>query len=111
VEPHEVERAIQFLLAQQAQFAADLQQSRELGDQRHAELTRAILGLTSIAGALVETDERLGRRLDSIAIKHEELAAAHKELAAAHKETEAALTSLMLVVEKYFRERSNGGPH
>jgi hypothetical protein len=105
MEPQEVDRAIQFLLAQQAQFGADLQQSRELSDQRHEEVTRALLGLTSIVGTLAVAGQRIDLRIEAIARKHEELADAHKV-------TQTNLNALMLVVEKYLRERTNGGsPH
>jgi hypothetical protein len=109
MEPQEVERAIQFLLAQRAQFATDLQQtrefvatgfreSRELSDRRHGQVTEALIGLTSIVGGLADAERRIERQ--------------HAELAEGHKETQANLNSLMLVVEKYFRERKNGGgPH
>jgi phage shock protein A len=110
--PEEIDRSIQFLLAQQAQFAADLQQSRELSDRRHGQVTEALMGLTALAGGFVKADERLGQRLealderlDSISRKHEDLARRHEELAEAQKETHARFNSLMSVVERYFRER------
>lgn len=104
MEPGDIDRSIEFLLAQQAQFMADLQQSRELSDQRHIEISRAIAGLISLAGSFAEMDRRLGLRIDSVGLKLEALADAQRE-------TEARLNALMLVVERYLRERSNGrGP-
>lgn len=118
MEFQEFERAMEFLVAQQAQFAADLQQSRELGDQRHAELSgsithihQAITGLTALTGMLVESDQRLGVRMDALAGRMDELAAGMDELAAQQKETAANLSAMIIVVEKYFRERSDHGPH
>ena len=62
----EVQRSMEFLLAQQAQFAADLQQSRELlhqsrelSDQRHAEISRALIGAMAFGGILAESDPML----------------------------------------------------
>jgi hypothetical protein len=57
--PEEIERTMQFLLQQQAQFAADSARNdarwAELRDQRTEEtrqLTEGLLGLTSTVGTL-----------------------------------------------------------
>jgi regulator of replication initiation timing len=118
VEFQEFERAMEFLVAQQAQFAADLQQSRDLSDQRHAELSgsiaethRAITGLTAITGMLVESDTRLGLRMDALAARMDGLAESMDELTAQQKETAANLSAMILVVDQYFRDRNDHGPH
>jgi hypothetical protein len=83
--------------AQQAQFAVDLQQSRELSDRRHLQVTEALMRLTVVVADLGTAQTRSERR--------------YEELAAAQKETQANLSTLMRIVEKYFRDRTNGGLH
>jgi hypothetical protein len=103
MEPQEVDRAIQFLLAQQAQFAADLQQSRELSDQRHDHVTQAILGVTTVLGHLVGVQAEQAKRHDVLAAEVREMMDRQlRELAEAQKETQGNLNALILVVEKYF---------
>ena len=106
----EVQRSMEFLLAQQAQFAADLRQarellhqSRELSDQRYAQLSEALVGAMAFGGILAESDRQVGRRLA-------EVATVQKELGEAQKVTEASLSALMLTVERHLREDhgSNG---
>lgn len=114
--PEEVERTIHFLLTQQAQFATDLQQVRELEDRRHAQLTDAVLGLAGIIGRLSSLQEDIAlrhddltRRVDQLAGHFDQLAGRFDQLAEAQRETQANLNALILVVEKFLRDRSNGG--
>jgi hypothetical protein len=113
----EVQRSMEFLLAQQAQFAADLQQarellhqSRELSDQRHAQISDALIGAMAFGGILAESDRQLGRRMAELSTAHKETEASLKELHKAQKVTEASLSALMLTVERHLREDhgSNG---
>ncbi len=93
----EVERSIEFLLAQQAQFMTDLQHSRELSDQRHVEISRAIVGLSAMGGVLAENDRQLGLRMA-------DMAAAQKDLHETMNELATSQTALMLTVERHLRE-------
>jgi hypothetical protein len=111
MEPTEMVRSIECLLAQQAEFVTDLQRSRELSDQRHGEITRALMGLTAITGIMADSDRKLGGRMDALARKQEAMAEAIRDLAVSHRETDTNLGSFLLVVDKYFRERSFSGPH
>jgi hypothetical protein len=108
----EVQRSMESLLAQQAQFAADLQQarellhqSRELSELRHAQISDALVGAMAFGGILAESDRQVGRRLA-------EVATVQKELGEAQKVTETSLSALMLVVERHLREdhRNNDQP-
>jgi hypothetical protein len=54
MEFREVERAMHLLRAQHARFTIDLHRSRELSNQRHAEISRAI-------NVVMQTVERLLR--------------------------------------------------
>ena len=71
--PDEIERTLQFLLSQQAQFSADLAKLSGKTDL----IADGLIGLTGIVGRvaeaqertnqrLEETNERLGRRLDEL---------------------------------------------
>jgi hypothetical protein len=102
VTPDEVERTIHFLRSHQAQFATDLQQVRELEDRRHTQLTDAVLGLAGILGRLSSLQEALAER-------HDDLVRRVDQLAEAQRETQANLNALILAVEKYLRDRRNGG--
>jgi hypothetical protein len=106
----EVRRSMEFLRAQQAQFMADLQQSRELSDQRHAQISDALIGAMAFGGILAESDRQLGRRMAELSTAHKETEASLKELHKAQKVTEASLSALMLTVERHLREDhgSNG---
>jgi two-component sensor histidine kinase len=102
--PDEMERTIQFVVSQQAQFVSGLQGMRQEADRRHGHLMEGIVGLTSVVGHLARHMTQLTERVDRLAESHEALAQAQQE-------TEARLQTLMDVVDKYFRDRNNGRPH
>ncbi|MEP7337416.1 MAG: hypothetical protein ABI977_06690 [Acidobacteriota bacterium] len=108
----EMERAIDFLVQQQAQFSADLQASRVEFDQRMTaldaklgKLTDAVIGVTAIVGQLVQQQAQMAQ-------KQTELEIALKDLAEKHTETHERLNIFINVVERYISERQNGHqPH
>jgi hypothetical protein len=87
----EFERAMAFVVAQQAQFAADLQHSRELfehsrqehdrlfaesralGDRRYAAFTTALAGLVALIGGAGSADRRADARIRKLEESDEEL--------------------------------------
>jgi uncharacterized protein (DUF3084 family) len=84
--PDEIERTMQFVLQQQAQFATDIQQITE----KQRELQGAMITLTGMMGRLVEAQA--------------ELAQSHRELAKAQVHTEERLNSFITFVERYIAE-------
>jgi hypothetical protein len=58
--PEEIERTVQFLLQQQAQFAADSAKT----DARISAMADGIIGLTGIVGHLAAAQQRTDERLD-----------------------------------------------
>lgn len=56
--PDEMNRTMQFLLSQQAQFAANLDKLEEKTNR----LTDAVIGLTGIVGRVAEAQERLAEQ-------------------------------------------------
>src|SRR6188768_3667578 len=76
--PDEIQRTVQFLLRQQAQFATDFEKL----DGKTDRVPDAVVGLTGIVGRLAEaqlrtdeqlrrTDEQLSRRCDELASRME----------------------------------------
>lgn len=64
----EMERAMQFIVGQQAQFAADIQQMKEVQNtfQRQlTTLTEATLTVVGVVGKLGEAQERTEERLNA----------------------------------------------
>jgi hypothetical protein len=57
--PEEIERTVQFLLHQQAQFAADFEKLSGKTDR----IADAIIGLTGIVGRLADRQERTDQHL------------------------------------------------
>jgi uncharacterized membrane-anchored protein YhcB (DUF1043 family) len=90
MEFEELQRSMAFVVAQQAQFAADMQrsreafdrsraewdkrfaESRELGDKRYAEFTRALSGLVALVGASTTADRRADARIRALEESNEE---------------------------------------
>ena len=83
--PDEIERTMQFVLQQQAQFATDIQQI----DERHRQLQDAVIALTGIVGRVAEAQ-----------------AQSHQELAKAQAHLDERLSSFITFVERYI---SGGG--
>jgi hypothetical protein len=72
--PEERERTMQFLLNQQAQFAADFSKSQEEArvrsqqvDERMNRMSDAVVGLAGIVGSVVDVQGRVDQRLDRLA--------------------------------------------
>ena len=71
--PEEMQRAMQFLLSQQAQFAADIARNEARMTEGFVRLNDGLVGLTAIVGQLaaaqLRTDEQLGatqERMDAL---------------------------------------------
>lgn len=102
----EVEKRIEFIIQQQAQFASDIQILRE--GQSH--LTDALMTVVGIVGKLAETQERSDARLAELAAHADEKFA---ELAEAQARTDDRLNVLIDVVEKFVSRNghSNSEPN
>ena len=111
----EMQPTMQFIVEQQAQFVADMQQLKEaqvLNEQRFGHLSNAML-------ELAEAQTRSEARMASLAEAQEHLAEAQelteKKLAETNSETNSRLAdtderlnNLIIVVERYIGERRNG---
>jgi two-component sensor histidine kinase len=97
---------MQFILEQQAQFLADMQQLKEaqaLNEQRFGHLSNVML-------ALAEAQTRSEDRIASLAESQERLAESQQRTEGKLAETDERLNSLITVVERYIIERRNGKP-
>jgi hypothetical protein len=98
--PDEIERTMQFLLQQQARFAADFDRLSEKSDR----MMEAIVGLTGIAGQTVGMVERLAaaqhRSDERMTRIEEQLARTDEQLA----RTDAHLGVLIDMFERHLRD-------
>jgi hypothetical protein len=92
--PEEIERTVQFLLGQQAQFAADFEKRLERLSEKTDLIADGLIGLTGIVGRIAEAQERTDRQL-------KETDAQLKETRAALKETDAQLSEHIKTVESH----------
>jgi hypothetical protein len=90
----EFERKMSFIVEQQAQFAADIQQMRELQAQ-----TENVVG--RLANATLEGFKDVNIKIDS-------LVDSQIKLTEAQTLTDENLRNLIAVVERYFSEGRNG---
>jgi len=88
--PEEIERTVQFLLRQQAQFAADLEKLSAKTDR----MTEGIVGLTAIVGAAQQRTDEQFRRTDTRL----------NELGEYIKTVESHLNVLIEMFERHLRE-------
>jgi hypothetical protein len=81
--PEEIERTVQFLLQQQAQFAADFEKL----SGKTERVADGLIGLTSIMGQLLSAQQRTDQQ--------------HKETGQQLRETDARLTGHIGTVESH----------
>ncbi len=110
-----MERNMRFIVEQQAQFAADIQQIREIQAQSAAQFatdmqqvrevlnaqSQAMVTMLSMIGKLGETQAAHDARIATLETKM-------TELAEAGKETEGRLNTFIVFVEKYIGSRDGG---
>ena len=103
MDDEKLQRTIEFILNNQAQFSADsqkLQESNIESDKRMSRIEKAFVGAFAI---LTET----GETLKKTAVAQEQLTVDIKELREAQKETDERLNAVILMVEKYLSRNDN----
>ncbi|MCI0491238.1 MAG: hypothetical protein L0229_32000 [Blastocatellia bacterium] len=115
----EMERTLQFFIDQQAQFAADIQQSRELQVSYHeilsnlqnqlSRLTDATLTIVGMLGKLADIQEKTEACLLGTDAKVSQLAESHTRTDVKLLETDDRLNAFIDVVERYISERKEKG--
>ncbi len=103
----QIERRIEFIVEQQAQFAVDIQMLKEsqeaearLWREKHNDLTDALTTIVGMVGKLAEVQERQSEAQNRI---DEQLS----ELTNKQAETDDRLNVLIGVVERYFSGNGN----
>ena len=91
--PEEMQRTMQFLLAQQAKFAADFEKLTVKTDR----MTDAIIGLTGIVGRLAERQERTDEQIRETSTRVDEVGQYIKTV-------EAHLNVVVEMFERHLRE-------
>jgi ribosomal protein L17 len=97
----EFEKKMEFILEQQAQFAANMQAH----DERFAQLENIV---NRLAGATLEGFKDVNAKIDALVDSHIRLSEAQARTAANQARTEESLQNLIAVVDRYFSERRNG---
>jgi hypothetical protein len=95
----EVEKRIEFIIEQQAQFATDIQQLREAQAQTDQLLNR-------LAAVTLEGFKDVNAKLDALVDSHIRLTDSHERLAEAQARTDETLRNLIAVVDRHFRDRN-----
>ena len=106
--PEEMQRAMQFVIAQQAQFAADSAADHARFETRFQELeaktdlmTQGIIGLTAIVGRVVDSVSQIA---DAQTRTDEQLRATDARLSAHISDVESHLNAVIEMFERHVRE-------
>ena len=97
----EVEKRMEFIIQQQAQFVSDIQILRE----RQSHLTDALVTVVGVVGQLAEAQRRTDARLAELAAHVDEKFA---ELAEAQARTDDRLNVLIDAVERFVSRNGHG---
>ena len=100
----EMQKTMQFILEQQAQFAVNMQKleaAQTKAEVRITQIEGAIVGVVDLLGNLTKAQERTDARVNELAEKV-------TQLTDAQKQTDERLNALINTVERYITERRNG---
>jgi septal ring factor EnvC (AmiA/AmiB activator) len=108
--PEEMERAMQFVLRQQAQFAADIEKLTVKTDR----IADGLIGLTGLVGRLAEaqdrTDEQLRLTAEQLRATDARLSRADAELGEHIRTVESHLNILIEMFERHLRDSRGERP-
>lgn len=102
----ELNKKMEFIVEQQAQFAADIQSMREVHAADSKLVKDGLIGLVDIVGHLARTQMRAEEMVAAAQAKTDE---SIKLLAEAQARTDERLNNLINIVERHIG--GNGGPH
>jgi len=100
----EFEKRMEFLLGQQAQFSADMQQ---LGDAQ----TQTLEIVARLANGTLEGFKDVNAKINALVDSQIRTDEKINALADSQKQTAEDLRNLIAVVDRYFSERGNGNTH
>jgi len=95
------EKKMEFILEQQAQFSADIQQLREAQARTEQALAQTEQLVTRLVNVTFEGFKDVNAKIDA-------LVDSQMRLSEAQSRTDENLRNLIAVVDRYFRERRNG---
>lgn len=111
----ERQRTIDFILQQQAQFSAGMQQMQERQnrfEEKQDVLTDSLLTVVGIVGKLTDAQERIveaqERTWAAMEAMDAKLSAKMDKLAEAQSQTDERLNALISIVERYFSNGRDG---
>jgi len=103
-----IEREIEFIVKQQGQFSADLQQERQERREREALIQKQIDQTNAAVVAAVGMIGRLSEAQAETEAKLKEVAEGMRKLEEKGAETEERLNLFINFVERYLSQRDNG---
>jgi uncharacterized coiled-coil DUF342 family protein len=101
----EVEKAVEILLQNQAQFYANLQEIQEIqkeSEKRINVLERATVNLFNAMTKTNETVDRVSEKVDKLSEKVDKLADAQQKTDERLRETDERLNAVIFMAEKFF---------
>jgi|SRR5215213_8717704 len=101
----ELEKTMQFIIEQQAQFAANFQRMEEAREKDSARVTRLEESFQLLVRLAESHDERLVALAEAQIRTNEQIAAINERTA----ETDERLNALIAVVERYISNRGVNG--
>jgi chaperonin cofactor prefoldin len=105
----ELNKKMEFIVEQQAQFAADIQAMREVHAADSKLLKDRLGAVVDIIGSLARVQERSEERINSLAEAQARTEESIKLLTEAGARTDERLNNLISVVERHIS--GNGGSH
>ena len=103
----EMNKKMEFIVEQQAKFAADIEIMRQVQAADAKLLKDGLIGLVDIVGSLTRAQIGADGRIDSLAEVQKQTDENLKRLSEAQAQTEASLKILINVVERHIS--GNGG--
>jgi ABC-type transporter Mla subunit MlaD len=107
----EMQRNMEFIVSQQAQFAADIQKLGEAQVEAEARMTRiegAMVAIVDLVGKLARSQDRTDGQLAELAAGQKRTDEALKRTDEALAETNDRLNTFITFVERYISGRQNG---
>ena len=105
----EMNKKMEFIVDQQAKFAADIEIMREVQAADAKRLGDGLIGVIDIVGQLAQSQMRTEETVKSLTEDFRRLAQAQARTEEAQARTEERLTILLTVVERHIS--GNGGSH
>ena len=105
----ELNKKMEFIVEQQAKFAADIQTMREVQAADSKLLKDRLAAVVDILGSLARAQERSEERINSLAAAQARTEESINRLMEAGARTDERLNNLINIVERHIS--GNGGPH